>query len=184
MSRIGKKPVPIPAGVTVDRVPPNGIKVKGPKGELTKQFRPEMTFDVSPKEIKVLRGSDEKQERMLHGLTRALVKNMVQGVTQGFERTMEIQGIGYQAASDGKKLTLQVGFSHPVEMPLPPGIKIEVLSKVKFKVQGADRAVVGQFAANIRRVRPPEPYNAKGIKYEEERIKRKQGKAFGSGTGK
>lgn len=178
MSRIGKMPVVIPSGVevTVDGNT-NTVRVKGPKGELTRRFHPDMRILVEDGRVRVERPSEEKEHRALHGLTRALIANMMHGVTAGYERTLEIAGVGYRAARQGNKLVLTVGFSHPVEIEPPAGIEIEVPSPNRLTVKGADKELVGQVAALIRAVRPAEPYLGKGISYEGEHIRRKAGKA-------
>ena len=175
MSRIGRAPIKIPAGVEVTL---NGslIEVKGPKGQLSKELHPEMNVQVLDGSIVVTRPSDEKEHRSLHGLTRALIANMVKGVTEGFSRNLEIVGVGYRAAKQGNKLVLTVGYSHPVEMEPAPGIEIEVPAPTKITVKGIDKELVGQTAANIRDVRRPEPYLGKGIRYEGEKVRRKAGK--------
>lgn len=175
MSRIGKQPVTIPAGVDV-KVEGNTVTVKGPKGQLVKTFHKDMTIKKEDNHVIVSRPSDEKEYRALHGLTRALIANMVKGVTEGFSKNLELVGVGYRAAKQGNKLVLTVGYSHPVEMEQPQGIEFEVPAPNKIIVKGADKEKVGAVAANIRAVRMPEPYKGKGIKYETERIRRKVGK--------
>lgn len=175
MSRIGKKPVEIPSGVTVT-VDGNVVTVKGPKGELTRQFNPDLTIKVEDNVITVTRPSDSKLHRTLHGTTRALLANMVEGVSKGFEKTLELVGVGYRAQKQGKKLVLSVGYSHPVEIEPEEGLEIEVPSNTKIIVKGIDKERVGELAANIRAVRPPEPYKGKGIRYEGEYVRRKEGK--------
>lgn len=176
MSRIGKKPVAIPAGVTVNVTEENVVTIKGPKGELKDSFSTQLTIKVEGAEVVISRSSDDKFVRSLHGLTRSLIQNMVDGVTKGFEKTLEINGVGYRASLAGTTLVLNVGFSHQVELPAPAGIKIEVPNQNKIVVSGADKQVVGAFAANIRAVRKPEPYKGKGIKYDYEVVRRKEGK--------
>ncbi|HEX7091081.1 MAG TPA: 50S ribosomal protein L6 [Longimicrobiales bacterium] len=176
MSRIGKKPVPIPGGVTV-AVDGTTVKVKGPKGELSRTFRPEMRIRVDDGQVVVERSSDSKTHRALHGLTRALIANMVQGVAAGYRKTLEIVGVGYRAEKKGKVLVLNVGFSHPVEYPEPPGLTISTPTPTTVVVEGIDKEKVGQAAAEIRAVRPPEPYKGKGIRYQDEQVRRKAGKA-------
>ena len=175
MSRIGRKPVAIPAGVEVTL---NGqtLTVKGPKGTLTRTFNDRMNIAVENNEVVVTRPSDDKDDRSLHGLTRTLIANMVEGVTNGFKKELEINGVGYRAAKSGKKLTLTLGYSHPVEMEDPEGIESIVEGTNKIIVKGIDKEKVGQFAAEIRTKRPPEPYKGKGIKYSDEYIRRKVGK--------
>lgn len=176
MSRIGRKPIPVPSGVTID-VAGRMIRVKGPKGELSRELRPETTLDVRDGEIVVNRASDSKQDRAYHGLTRALVANMVEGVTQGYQRALEIVGVGYRAEMKGNTLVLNVGYSHQVQYPAPEGIKISTTGPTVVVVEGIDKQKVGQVAAEIRAVRPPEPYKGKGIRYQGEQVRRKAGKA-------
>lgn len=180
MSRIGRMPIEVPANVTVTL---NGhvLTVKGPNGELTRELHSDMEIKYEDNVITVTRPSDDKDHRALHGLTRSLVANMVTGVTTGFSKTLEIQGVGYRAALKGNKLALSLGFSHPVELDPPAGIKVEVPAATKIIVSGADKEVVGQFAAEIRGFREPEPYKGKGIRYEGERVRRKAGKAGAKG---
>ena len=175
MSRIGKKPIVIPAGVTVDVKPVNNVTVKGPKGTLNFTFVPEMNIKVDAGQVIVERPNDEKKSRSLHGLTRTLINNMVVGVTNGFEKTLEINGVGYRASKQGKKLTLNLGYSHPVILDDPEGIETKVEENI-IKITGIDKAKVGQYAAEIRAKRGPEPYKGKGIKYQDEHIRRKVGK--------
>ena len=176
MSRIGKKPVVIPAGVDV-KLDGNHIAVKGPKGELSLDFNPEISVEIKEGEIIVARPSDDKTHRSLHGLTRTLISNMVTGVTEGYKKTLEVNGVGYRAQKQGKDLVMNLGYSHQVIVPEVPGITVEVPSANQIIVSGADKQLVGQFAAEIRAKRPPEPYKGKGIKYAEEHIRRKEGKA-------
>ncbi|MBM6616152.1 50S ribosomal protein L6 [Bacillus suaedaesalsae] len=175
MSRIGKKPVEIPAGVTLTNNN-NTVTVKGPKGELTRTFHPDMVIKLEDNVLTVTRPSDIKEHRALHGTTTALLSNMVEGVTKGFERGLELIGVGYRAAKQGNKLVLNVGYSHPVEITPEQGIEIEVPANTKVIVKGIDKERVGALAANIRDVRPPEPYKGKGIRYEGEFVRRKEGK--------
>jgi len=175
MSRIGKKPITIPAGVDVKQEG-NVITVKGPKGTLTREFRPEINIAIEGNQITVTRPSDEPLHRSLHGLTRTLLANMIEGVTKGFAKNLELVGVGYRASLQGKKLVLAVGKSHPVEMEPWEGIEIEVPAPNKIIIKGIDKEKVGVFAANVREQRPPEPYKGKGIKYENEYIRRKEGK--------
>lgn len=175
MSRIGKMPIAIPAGVEV-KLDGNTVTVKGPKGELTRTVHQNMKVEVNGAEVTVTRPDDAKENRSLHGLTRTLIANMVKGVTDGFSKELEVNGVGYRASVEGNKLVLNVGYSHPVEMPLPDGIKAEVNDK-KITISGIDNQKVGQFAAEVREQRPPEPYKGKGIKYMDEHIRRKEGKA-------
>ncbi|MBO8141996.1 MAG: 50S ribosomal protein L6 [Firmicutes bacterium] len=176
MSRIGKQPIPIPAGVEV-RLEGNVVRVKGPKGELSRAVHEAMKLELVDGKVVVRRPSDEPAHRALHGLTRTLVANMVQGVTEGFEKSLEISGVGYRAAKQGNKLVLNVGYSHPVEIVPPPGIDIEVPAANRISIRGTDKELVGEMAARIRRVRPAEPYLGKGLRYAGERIRRKAGKA-------
>ena len=176
MSRIGKLPVAIPAGVTVTIKDNNLVSVKGPKGTLEKQFAKELKIEQKDGEILVTRPNDEIKERSLHGLTRALLFNMVDGVTKGYEKKLEINGVGYRAAKQGKKLTLTLCYSHPVDMEDPDGIETVLDGTNTIIVKGIDKEAVGQFAAEIRSKRGPEPYKGKGIKYADETIRRKVGK--------
>lgn len=176
MSRIGRMPVAIPAGVTVTLGEGNLITVKGPKGTLTQQLDPTMTIKQEGTELHVTRPNDEKQNRALHGLTRALLHNMVVGVTEGYKKELDINGVGYRAAKEGKKLVLTIGYSHPVEVQETDDISIEVPNPNHIVVLGCDKQKVGQFAAELREKRPPEPYKGKGIKYTDEVIRRKVGK--------
>ncbi len=175
MSRIGKKPIEIPTGVTVTN-DNNTVTVKGPKGELTRSFNQDIEIKVEDNVINVSRPSDAKEHRALHGTTRALLANMVEGVSKGFERGLELIGVGYRAQKQGKKLVLNVGYSHPVEIEPEEGIEVEVPSNTKIIVKGTSKERVGALAANIRDVRPPEPYKGKGIRYEGEYVRRKEGK--------
>ena len=176
MSRIGKMPIAIPAGVTVTIAENNKVTVKGPKGTLERVFPNDMKIEVEGSEIKVTRPNDLKREKSLHGLTRTLINNMVVGVTEGFEKKLEINGVGYRAAKSGKKLNLTLGYSHPVEMEDPEGVETVVEGQNVIIVKGCDKEKVGQFAAEIRDKRRPEPYKGKGIKYADETIRRKVGK--------
>ena len=175
MSRIGRMPIAIPAGVEV-KLDGNTVTVKGPKGELTRTVHENMKVEIKDAEILVTRPNDEKENRALHGLTRTLIANMVIGVTEGFKKELEVNGVGYRSSVEGNKLVLNVGYSHPVEMPLPDGVSAEVNDK-KITISGIDNQKVGQFAAEVREKRPPEPYKGKGIKYVDEYIRRKEGKA-------
>lgn len=176
MSRIGRKPITVPAGVEITISDNNVVTVKGPKGTLTETFSTRMVIKKEATEITVERQSEDKLDRSLHGLTRTLIQNMVDGVTKGFEKTLEINGVGYRAALQGKTLVLHVGFSHQVNMEAPEGITIEVPAQDKIIVKGSNKQVVGEFAAKIRSVRKPEPYKGKGIKYSDEYVRRKEGK--------
>ena len=180
MSRVGKKIIDIPSDVTVT-FDGQTATVKGPKGELSRDLHPDMNITVEGNTITVARPSDNKAHRSLHGLTRALVANMVTGVSEGFTKTLEINGVGYRAAKQGNKLALTLGFSHPVEMEAPAGITIDVPAPNKIVVSGADKEVVGAVAADIRKWRKPEPYKGKGIRYEGEVVRRKAGKAGAKG---
>jgi len=182
MSRVGKQPVVIPDGVTVT-ISGDTVSVKGPKGQLSERVPETIAVAVEGSEVQVTRPDDRKTTRALHGLTRALVANMVTGVTSQFSKELEIQGVGYRADVQGKKLVLNVGYSHPVEMAVPDGLKVSVDRNVVVKVEGSNRQEVGQFAANVRSVRPPEPYKGKGIRYLNEHIRRKVGKAATGGGG-
>ncbi len=175
MSRIGRLPVAIPAGVTVSVADGNVVTVKGPKGTLVRTFVPELTIEVKDNEVLVSRPNDLKREKSLHGLTRTLIHNMVEGVSNGFSKTLEVNGVGYRAVKQGKKLTLSLGYSHPVEMDDPDGIETKVDGN-KIIISGVSKEKVGQYAAEIREKRKPEPYKGKGIKYETEVIRRKVGK--------
>ncbi|MCR5523230.1 MAG: 50S ribosomal protein L6 [Clostridia bacterium] len=176
MSRIGKMPIVIPAGVDV-KIEGNLVTVKGPKGELSRNIHPNITVEKDGNEIKVSRPNDEKVNRSLHGLSRTLIANMVHGVNETFKKELEVNGVGYRAELKGKDLLLKVGYSHDVIMTAPEGITIEVPAPNKIVISGADKQKVGQFAANVREKRPPEPYKGKGIKYASEHIRRKEGKA-------
>lgn len=176
MSRIGKQPVPIPAGVEVN-VGDSEVVVKGPKGQLSQPLLPGIRINVDNGHVVVERTSDEKRHRAMHGLARSLVANMVEGVTKGYQKNLELKGVGYRAQMQGKNLVLSVGYSHPVEIAPPEGIELEVPQPTKIVVKGIDKQLVGQVAADIRAVRPPEPYLGKGIMYEGERIRRKAGKS-------
>ncbi len=181
MSRVGRLPVTVPAGVEVN-VKDHLITVKGPKGELINKIHPDMQVSVEDGQVFVTRPSDDKQHRALHGLTRALVQNMVDGVTKGFSKTLELVGVGYRAALQGKKLVLTIGYSRKVEIEPEDGLEIEVPAANKIIVKGIDKEKVGALAAKIRAVREPEPYKGKGIKYEDEVIRRKAGKAGVKGS--
>jgi large subunit ribosomal protein L6 len=176
MSRIGKMPIPLPSTVTVD-LGDGLVKVKGPRGELERTFPRQISVVRDNGTLRVDRSSDEPTERSLHGLTRSLIANMVTGVTTGFTRRLEVNGVGYRAAVSGGNLVLQVGYSHPVLYPPPPGITFVIQPPNAIVISGADKELVGEVAAQVRRVRPPEPYKGKGIKYAEEVIRRKAGKA-------
>ncbi len=175
MSRIGRKPVPVPEAVTVE-IAPGNIAVKGPKGELTQTYSQDMSVEQGDGVVTVARPTDRGEHRALHGLTRSLIANMVEGVTEGFEKRLEIQGVGYRAQLKGKNLELALGFSHPVLIDAPEGIEFEVPQPTEIVVRGIDKQLVGQVAADIRKRRPPEPYKGKGIRYRGEHVLRKVGK--------
>jgi large subunit ribosomal protein L6 len=175
MSRIGKKPVPLPKGVAVE-IQGNTVAVKGPKGELRRTLHTEMQVALADGQVTVSRPSDEKRHKALHGLSRTLVQNMVDGVSKGFSKTLEIQGVGYKAEAKPYGVNLIVGYSHPVKYEAPKGIKISVENNTVVKIEGADKEAVGQVAAELRSVRPPEPYKGKGIRYQGEQVRRKAGK--------
>ena len=176
MSRIGRLPIPVPDGVTID-IQGQTVTVQGPKGSLTLTAHPAIQVQVEDRRVLCRRSSDEKAHRALHGLTRSLVRNMVDGVVKGFERRLELVGVGYRASLLGPNLNLALGFSHPIIYPVPKGIKVEVKDQTQVLVSGIDKQLVGAVAAKIRSFRPPEPYKGKGVKYAEERIRRKAGKA-------
>lgn len=176
MSRIGKMPVEVPSGVDL-QIKGNTVSVKGPKGELSRQFHERVSLSVEEGVVTVGRQDDERESRALHGLSRALLANMVTGVSEGYRRELEIVGVGYRAALKGNDLELQLGFSHPVSIQAPEGITFEVPEPTKIAVIGIDKELVGQMAANIRKVRPPEPYKGKGVRYSGEHVRRKAGKA-------
>jgi large subunit ribosomal protein L6 len=182
MSRIGKEPVPVPAGVKV-QVADGKVRVEGPKGKLEFQHHRNMKvqLDESAKVLRVSRPDDERLNRALHGLTRSLIANMVLGVTKGFEKRLKIEGVGYQARMDKKNVVLTVGYANAVTKQPPDGVTVELPDPTTIVVRGADKQAVGQFAAEIRHVRPPEPYKGKGIRYENEQVRRKEGKSFTSG---
>lgn len=177
MSRIGRMPVALPSGVQVE-IQGSDVMVKGPKGQLKRAFSPSIGISLENEQLIIQRNSDLPAERALHGTTRAVIANMVNGVSAGFERALEVEGVGYRAEMNGKKLVLHVGYSHPVEVDPPQGIEFDVDTKARLiKVMGIDKEQVGQVAADIRKVRPPEPYHGKGLRYAGERIRRKAGKA-------
>jgi large subunit ribosomal protein L6 len=183
MSRIGKQPIAVPAGVKV-QVVDGTVRVEGPKGKLETAYHRNMRVehDETAKVLRVTRPDDERQNRSLHGLTRSLIANMVRGVTQGFEKKLKIEGIGYQARMDKKTLVLTVGYANAIEMTPPDGVTVELADPTTIMVRGADKQKVGQFAAEVRRARKPEPYKGKGIRYENEQVRRKEGKSFTSGA--
>jgi large subunit ribosomal protein L6 len=182
MSRIGKQPIEIPSGVEVHVAEGNVVTVKGPRGTLAQPMHASMRIEVADGTLTVARPDDEGFHRSLHGLTRSLLANMVQGVTQGFEKRLAIVGVGYRAALKGKDLEIQAGYSHPVHVPQPEGIEFEVPSPTQIVVRGNDKQQVGEVAANIRKVRKPEPYKGKGIRYEDEYVRKKAGKAAKTGA--
>ena len=176
MSRIGRAPITIPAGVEVTMAEGNVITVKGPKGTLERKLNPQISVEIENGVINVKRPDDEKQSRSLHGLNRTMISNMITGVTQGFSKELEVNGVGYRAAKEGTNLVLNIGFSHQVTIPEENGITIDVPNPNKIVINGIDKQAVGQFAADVRKRRPPEPYKGKGIKYVDEVIRRKEGK--------
>ena len=177
MSRIGRLPVDIPAGVQVD-LNANKVRVKGPKGELSREFSSLIDIKMENNQIKIARNTDKPEERALHGTTRAVLANMIHGVSKGFEVVLEVEGVGYRAEMEGKNLSLFVGYSHPVKIEPPAGIAFETDAKTRqIKISGFDKELVGQVAANVRSVRPPEPYHGKGLRYLGEKVRRKAGKA-------
>jgi large subunit ribosomal protein L6 len=175
MSRIGKRPVPLPKGVTA-QVSGQRVTVKGPKGEIGRTIHADLSVAIEDVGVVVKRPSDESRHKALHGLTRTLIANMVEGVTKGFQKVLEIQGVGYKAEPKGQEIQLLVGFSHPVRYKPPQGIKIAIDNNTLVKIEGVDKELVGQVAAEIRSVRPPEPYKGKGIRYQGEQVRRKAGK--------
>jgi large subunit ribosomal protein L6 len=175
MSRIGRKPIPVPEAVTVE-IAPGQVAVKGPKGELNQQLSPDMKIAQAENEVTIDRPTDRGEHRALHGLTRSLIANMVEGVTDGFEKQLEIQGVGYRAQLKGKTLEMALGYSHPVTIEPPEGIEFVVPQPTEIVVKGIDKQLVGQVAADIRKRRPPEPYKGKGIRYRGEHVARKVGK--------
>jgi large subunit ribosomal protein L6 len=183
VSRIGRKPVTVVSGVTV-RLDNGSVSVKGPKGELSAAVHRNIAVDVKDKTVEVRRASDRKEDKALHGLWRALIQNMVLGVSQGFMRKLELVGVGYRAEMKGKTLQLLLGFSHPILFQPPEGVKIETPSQTNITISGVDKEIVGMVAAKIRSFRPPEPYKGKGVKYEGEYIRRKAGKAAAAGGAK
>lgn len=176
MSRIGKKAIMLKEGVTVNISKDNLVEVKGPKGAISYQFSPEMKIEVENNTLTVLRPNDSNEYRALHGTTRSILNNMVDGVTNGFTRELHVEGVGYRAQLQGNTLVLNVGFSHLVEMPIPKGIEVKLNSPTNITISGVDKQLVGEFAAKVRAVRPPEPYKGKGIRYKDEVVRRKEGK--------
>ncbi|MDJ1112183.1 MULTISPECIES: 50S ribosomal protein L6 [Macrococcus] len=175
MSRVGKKIIDIPSGVEI-KIDGNTVTVKGPKGELTRTFNEEMTYKLEDNTLEVVRPSDSKAHKTIHGTTRALIANMVEGVSKGFEKNLELIGVGYRAQMQGKNLILNVGYSHPIEIVAEEGITLSVDKNTKVKVEGISKERVGAIASNIRATRPPEPYKGKGVRYEGEYVRRKEGK--------
>jgi len=175
MSRVGKNPVPVPKGVTV-KIEGSSVTVKGPKGEMSRTFSPDVAIALEDGSVVVRRDSDVGRVRALHGLTRALINNMVTGTSSGFRRVLEMVGVGYKAELMGKRLNLSVGFSHPILITPPPGISFVVENPTRFVIEGVSKELVGEMAARVRKLRPPEPYKGKGIRYEGEQIRRKAGK--------
>ena len=182
MSRVGKQPVPLTDGVKVE-IAGNVVTVKGPKGELSERLPSLIQVQIGEKEVTFTRPDDKKVSKSLHGLARALVANMVKGVVVPFVKQLEIQGVGYRAEADAKTLKMQLGFSHPVEVAIPTGIKVAVDRNVNIEISGISRQLVGQFAADVRSIRPPEPYKGKGVRYVDEHVRRKVGKSGATGTG-
>ncbi len=179
MSRIGNQILTIPAGMEVKVEDGNVVTVKGSKGTSTNTFSTELTITVDGATVKVERSNDAKQTKAIHGTTTALINNMIIGANEGFSKKLELNGVGYRAAVNGKVLNLSVGFSHPVDMDIPEGLSVEAPTNTELVISGIDKQLVGEFAANIRKVRPPEPYKGKGIKYADEQIRRKEGKRAG-----
>lgn len=182
MSRIGVQPIPVPEGVKVE-IAPEEIRVTGPLATLTHRIPPgiQAVLDDAGRTLVIRRTGETKQLRALHGMARSRFASLVLGVSKGFRKGLEIGGVGYQARLEGKSLVLQIGFSHPVEMPIPEGLKVEIASPTSVRISGADKQKVGQFAAEVRAIRPPEPYKGKGIRYTGEHVRRKQGKTFAGG---
>lgn len=179
MSRIGNKLITIPAGVTVEVAEGNEVTVKGPKGTSSRKFSPLMDITVADNTVTVKRPNDEKHTKQLHGTTRALIHNMVVGVSEGFQKDLELVGIGFRSAVKGNTLTLNVGYSHPVDIEIFPGLEVTTPKPTEINVKGIDKQLVGEFAANVRAVRKPEPYKGKGIRYKGEHVRRKEGKTAG-----
>ena len=176
MSRVGKKPIEVPADVTVTIGKNNEVTIKGPKGELTRTFNADINIELEENVVTLTRPSESKEHHTIHGTTRALLANMVEGVSKGFERNLELVGVGYRASLQGEKLVLNVGYSHPVEFTPEDGLVVEVPTNTKISIKGINKERVGALASNIRQVRPPEPYKGKGIRYEGEVVRRKEGK--------
>lgn len=177
MSRVGRQPITIPKGVEITVDKDNVVTVKGPKGQLSEKINPDMKVNINDDILTVERPSDNKQHRSLHGLSRALINNMIDGVAKGYEKKLQIVGVGYRAAKQGKKLNLTLGFSHPLELEDPEGITTETPSQTEIIIKGINKQAVGNYAAKIRDFRPPEPYKGKGIRYVDEYVRRKEGKA-------
>ena len=175
MSRIGKMAIPVPDGVTLNHAD-GELQVKGPKGSLSTRLPNRIGFELGDGEVRLTRPDDKQESRALHGLARALAANMVKGVTEGFAKALEIQGVGYRANTSGSSLNLSLGFSHPVEMAIPKGLSIRVEANRVIRIEGMDKQLVGQFAADVRAIRPPEPYKGKGVRYVGEHVRRKVGK--------
>jgi large subunit ribosomal protein L6 len=180
MSRIGNRPIDVPSGVEL-KLEGSSLQVKGPKGELRQTLPDEIDVEIADDQVRFKRPNDKTKTRALHGLTRALVGNMVTGVTTGFTRELEIQGVGYRADASGNTLNLLLGLSHPVAMPVPEGLSVSVEGNTRIKIEGIDKQQVGQFAADVRKLRPPEPYKGKGIRYSDEYVRRKVGKTGAAG---
>lgn len=181
MSRVGRKPIPIPKEVEVS-IGPAGLQIQGPKGKLETPVPPGISFSLEGSELKCARSTDERQQRAYHGLARALAQNAVKGVTEGFSKELDIVGVGYKAQLEGSKVVFALGYSHPVEFPIPEGIKIAVEKQTRITISGIDRQQVGQVAAEIRSLRKPDPYKQKGVRYVGEVLKKKAGKAGATGT--
>ena len=180
MSRIGKQPVAVPGGVTVETPEPSRLRVKGPKGELELPLRPEVSVELVDGQVHVKRGGSDRASRAYHGMTRALIANMVEGVTKGYEKSLEIVGVGWNASVAGKKVVLNVGFCNPIEIEIPEGVQVNCPTNTQVVVTGPDKQAVGQLAAKVRSARPPEPYKGKGVRYKDEYVRQKAGKSFGS----
>lgn len=180
MSRIGKLPIVVPKGVTVETGGDRSIKVKGPKGELSLSLRSEVEVALEKDRVAVTAVGSGRVSRAYHGMTRALIANMVEGVTSGYSKTLDVHGVGWNVSVNGRKIVLNVGFCHPVEFEIPPGVDAECPSNTQITVSGADKQAVGQLAASVRAARPPEPYKGKGVRYKDEQVKLKAGKSFGS----
>ena len=176
MSRIGNKAITIPAGVELTIAEGNEVTVKGPKGTLTRKFTPMMSIEVEDGTVKVVRPNEEKRTKQLHGTTRALLATMIEGTHTGYTKTLQIVGIGYRAALNGKKLTMNLGYSHPVEFDIPEDVEVTVPDATTINITGIDKQRVGQFAANVRAAKKPEPYGGKGVRYKDEHVRRKEGK--------